>query len=205
MASVVSQVIGIGNVFPSLAGAARKGADRREIFASLLDFVFTDCALLFMSPSKAYGLPSAVDAISLPVVGFSFQTPETAQLAHYEYSDYPYLSKSVVANSFLKGTCEFEVTGLRPITTKNPVVANWVLNNLGIKKWLIAYADKGGLFALNTYWGYYNNLALEDLHGVKVGGSEMGGIGFRFKFKRLNFADLDEGSNIEKSLFSGLA
>lgn len=204
MASVLSDAIGIGNVAPGLGGAVRKGSDRREIFASLLDFVFRDCALLFMSPSKAYGLPSGFDTVSLPVLGFSFKTPDTAVLAKYSYSEYPYLSKAAVANSFLKECGEFEVTGLRPITRGNNIITNYALNNVGIKKWLEGYADRGGLFALNTFWGYYNNLALEELSGVKVDGSELGGIGFKFKFKRINFADIDEGSIISQSVFSGL-
>lgn len=190
-------LIGLGNIFPSLA---KIRGSKAEAFAGILDFVFVDCALLFMSPSKAYGLPAVVDKVYLPLVGFSFKTPDSATFLKYEYSKYPYLSKSVVANSFLKQSGEFEVVGLRPIFKGNSIITNYVANQLGVKKVIEKYADSGGLFALNTLWGLYTNLALEELSGVKVEGTEMGGIGFKFRFTKLNFADIDSSSTISAAI-----
>lgn len=189
--------ISILNVAPSLASL--HGADGRTVAYGLLDTVFTDSALLFQTPGKLLSIMSFWDElpVGFPLLGFSFQTPDALTFCKYTYGEYPYLNKAIIANSFYKEPGDIEVIGLRPIQRGNPLIANYIANKLGIKYIIEKYADAGGLWAINTLWGYFDNLVLTELSGTKVDGSELGGIGFKFTFKRMNFAALgDKGISV---------
>ena len=175
--------VSLGKVVPGL-GKAGTSAGAYKI----LDLVFRDCALI-LEQSSLITTKIALN-IPLPLIGFAFKTPESITLARYRYASFPYLNKAAVANSFIKETCPFEVEALRPITADNPVVTNYAINMLYIKKFLISYADKGGLFGLNTMWGYYGNLALTELKCVRLHDGDIVVQGFRFSFERLNFANI---------------
>lgn len=188
--------ISIGNVFPSLGGLAGGGVTARSAAKSILDFVFTDCAIIMTQPSKLWGGSgnTLLDTTGFPLLGFSFQTPDMISFCKYSYGEYPFLNRAVVANAFYKEPCEVEVVGLRPIQRTNPVIANYALNKAGVKYYIEKYADNGGIWAINTLWGYYSDLVLESLDGVKVEGSELGGIGFKFTFRRLNFSSIESST-----------
>lgn len=182
----------LGNALPPL-GKLSSG----DMSGALLDLLFRD-ACLWMEQSTLL-FSSLASPVPLPVLGFTFQTPDNLVLAKYSYAEYPYLNKAAVANSFLKETGEIEVVGLRPIYKENSVALNYALNNIGIKQYIEKYADRGGTWALNTMWGLQTNLVLTQLEGIKVEGSSMGGVGFKFSFKKLNFAKV---KSVEESVSS---
>ena len=173
----------LGNVLPSL-GKLSSG----DVSGQILDLVFRD-ACLWMENSSLLFSPLA-SQIPLPLLGFSFKTPDRLMIAKYEYAKYPYLNKTAVTNSFLKDSGEIEIVGLRPILKENPIALNYSLNNIGVKQYIEKYADRGGLWSLNTMWGLYTNLALVQLEGIKIDNSEMGGVGFKFTFQKINFANI---------------
>lgn len=190
----------IGNFLPSMAMVG-KGSTA----GAMLDLVLRDCALIMESSNLIFSprpLPYSF-LVPFPILGFTFATPDEIIFAKYEYAKYPYLSRAVVANSFIKEVCPLRVRALRPITRSNNVVANYVMNQVLIRKYIERYADRGGLFALNTGWGYIGNLALTEFKGVKIDGSEMGGVGFEFDFERLNFSSLSTASKLVSNALKG--
>lgn len=171
---------GVGNVMPSLASFGRSSAAH-----GLLDLVFRDNALIMSDIRLLISKLAGVGiGIPFPIVGFSFETPSNVDFLNYSYSEYPMLNKEVVTNSFLRQSGSVTIKATRPITRGNNVLVNYITNTMLIKL-IKNYCDNGGLWALNTMWGYVNNLALEKLSGTEVSG--VGGIGFEFQFKRINF------------------
>lgn len=197
MATSVSSVIGIGGVLPNFAKLATGDPG-----GALLDLVFKDSCLWMQNSTLLHGFVSL--DIPLPVVGFQFQTPDNLELLKYEYTTYPALNKSFVANTFQKKTTTLTITGLRPITRFNPVGLNYLLNWQGVSNYIEKYADRGGLWSLNTMWGLITNLVLTELKGVNMNETQMGGVGFEFSFEKLQFSSisssLDKVSNIAKAL-----
>lgn len=160
----------------------------------ILDLIFrdnalimTDSQLLINAAGAAFGKSWNIGAsIPLPIIGFSFDTPEQLNLLNYSYTEYPMLNKVNVVNSFIKGTGSIRLRGMRPITRGNSIVLNYLMNKalvLLIEK----YADLGGTWTINTLWGTYGNLVLESLDGVVGGEKAGGGTAFDFTFKRVNF------------------
>lgn len=196
----MANVPAIGNIVPSLASIRRPGAAAKCI----MDLVFRDCALIMESSNLLFSPIPLPTLVPLPIIGFSFDTPEEIVFARYTYATYPYLNKAVVANSFIKEVCPLKIRALRPIQRGNPVVANYLLNHTIIRFYIERYADRGGLFALNTMWGYIGNLALKELRGVKVGNSNIGGVGFEFEFERLNFSSISVADKITNSVVGAL-
>lgn len=197
--------ISIGNVMPSLAAIRRgKGGDAKYVAAkTILDLAYRDCALI-MEQSGLVFSAMATFPLPLPILGFSFDTPEEITFAKYTYATYPYLNKAVVANSFIKEVCPLRVKALRPIQKGNPVMENILINQVAIRNYIERYADRGGLFGLNTMWGYVSNLALTEFKGVKAGESHVGGVGFEFSFERLNFGSISKADKIAGSLIKAL-
>lgn len=193
-----SGAIGIGNVLPNLSKMLNG-----DPAGAILDLVFKDCCLIMQNTSLLTGWTSL--DIPFPILGFQFQTPEEIELLKYEYTKYPALNRAFVGNTFQKQSTTVSVVGLRPITRYNPVALNYLLNNIGIKFYIEKYADKGGLWTILTMWGNMTDLVLTDLKGVKVEGTEMGGIGFEFTFEKLQFSSLEtmleKVSNISAALY----
>lgn len=196
----MANVPAIGNIVPSLASIRKPGAAAKCI----MDLVFRDCALIMESSNLLFSPIPLPALVPLPIIGFSFDTPEEIVFAKYTYATYPYLNKAVVANSFIKEVCPLKIRALRPIQRGNPVVANYLLNHTIIRFYIERYADRGGLFALNTMWGYVGNLALKELRGVKVDNSNIGGVGFEFEFERLNFSSISVADKITNSVVGAL-
>lgn len=191
----MSNLISMGNVLPSFAKLSRG-----DLSGALLDLAFKDSCLWMQNSTLLTSWLSF--NIPLPVLGFQFQTPDTLELLKYTYVKYPALNKVAVANSFQKETTTITITGLRPITQYNTVGLNYVLNWQGIKNYIQKYADRGGLWSLNTMWGIQTDLVLVSVNGVKLDDTSMGGVGFEFTFEKLNFADTGTALNKVDKLFS---
>lgn len=171
---------GLGNVLPSISKLGNGGH-------GVLDLIFRDGALIMSDSQLLAGLGGVGDlglSIPLPIIGFSFENPTELNLLKYSYTEYPMLNKTMVTNSFIKENGEVKLRGLRPITRGNNILVNYAANK-GLVILIEKYADAGGLWTLNTYWGTYGNLALESLDGVVTEAG--GGTAFDFTFKRINF------------------
>lgn len=193
-------MVGIGNVMPSLSGVVKGNLH------SVLDLVFRDNALILsdsqvLVPALGSLATRLGGSMPLPLVGFTFETPSDLTFMKYSYSEFPYLNKATVANSFVKETSSTTIRALRPIFGGNGVVTNYGLNKTLVTL-IESYADKGGTFAINTMWGYYGNFALEELKGYEVSG--VGGIGFEFHLKRINFDALQSAGGIVSNLLNKL-
>lgn len=196
---------GIGNVMPSVAKLGNGGH-------GVLDLIFRDCALIMSDTTILYAdklsgtLGSIASSIEIPfpIVGFSFQTPEQLNILHYDYSEYPLYSRMSVVNSMVKGMGHVKVTGLRPITRGNSIAINYLLNQFVLVKLIESYCDAGGLWSLNTMWGTYNDLVLEDLDGINPDNAGAG-VGFAFTFKKVNFGAIDKQKGIVNKLISKLS
>ena len=191
---------GVGNVLPSLATITTKSSPLHTV----LDLVLRDCALIMESSNLLFSNRPMQMLIPLPVIGFLFEAPEEIVFAKYSYAEYPLLNRATVANSFVKDVCPLRIGALRPITKGNNVVTNYLMNQVLIRKYIERYADRGGLFAINTGWGYIGNLALEEFKGKKVNNSNMSGVGFEFTFKRLNFAEIGLAQKVMSSMIGGV-
>lgn len=187
-------MIKIGNILPAVSKLGQGRTSR-----TLLDLVFTN-GCLWMEHASLLVSPVATSVdVPVPLLGFEFDAPDDFTLLSYSYAKYPYLNKAAVTNSFIKETCPISIVAYRPITAKNPVGLNFVLNYAGVKYYIEKYADRGGTWSLVTGWGLINNLVLTKLEAIRVEGSDLGGVGFRFSFERINF---DDTSSISKSVSS---
>lgn len=187
--------VGMGNVMPGLAKLAEPG-----VAHTILDILFRDNALLFQQATLLYG-SAAIDAeIPAPLIGFNFDHPEQIVFAQYSYADYPYLNKAVVANSFIKNKVPVSIKAFRPITKGNSIAKNYILNEYVIRKIIEKYADTGGLFMLNTMYGLIKDLALEEFLAEPV--PNQSGVGFVFRFSKLNF---DKTNSVDKIVSNALA
>lgn len=137
--------------------------------------------------------------LPLPLLGFEFKTPQELQLLKYNYSEYPYVDKTLITNAYLRENTSISIIGYRPITYSGNGGVN-VVNNLSssvlgiyttnelITSTLKIYCDKGGTFSLLTLWGQIQNLVLEELAGVPLEAENaLGGQAFLFRFKQINY------------------
>lgn len=171
-------ILSVGNVAPSLYG-------NQSAAHKVLDLVFTDSALLLQNLEILWGANYKF-GIPLPLLGFSFKTPSQVEFLKYQYAEYPYLNKNVVANSAVKQPTNIQITAYRPIYSGNGILTNYALNT-ALRVGIEYYCDKGGLFTLNTMWGLITNLALESLSGEPTE-NEMGGVVWDFTLRRLLFS-----------------
>lgn len=81
----------------------------------------------------------------------------------------------------------------------NGVITNILLNE-AFYKGIEAYCDRGGTFTLMTMWGVFNNLVLETLQIIPPEGSQVGGIGFEWQFKRIPFDTANAKATYSSSL-----
>lgn len=193
-------MFGVGNIMPSLSGVVKGNLH------SVLDLVFRDNALILadsqvLVPGVGKLASKLGASVPLPLVGFTFESPNDISFMKYSYSEYPYLNKAVVANSYVRETSSTTIRALRPIFGGNGVIANYALNKTLITL-IEKYANQGGTFALNTMWGYFDNFVLEELKGYAI--NDMGGIGFEFQLKRINFDALQSSGGIIASTLSKL-
>lgn len=178
----------LGNILPTFPSNNGMGK-------TILDFVFRDNALIL----RDAGVILTGATFPLPLIGFQYETPTSIDLLNYSYSTYTFLNRSVIANSSVKETCEITITAYRVLIGSYAVEANYLTNELIIKT-LDAYCMRGGRFILLTMWGAINNLVLTKLKGIKAYGNDMGGVGFEFNFKQLNFTSKSTAKKLSSKL-----
>lgn len=149
-----------------------------------------------------------LDAVAtIPLLGFVYETPSRIDLLKYRYSDYPYLNKSLIVNSYIREHTRFSVRAHRLITKTNPIPIN-IAANEGYYLMLKEYCDRGGTFTLTTMWGIFSGCVLEDFVGIPPESENgIGGTSFEFRFMKLDFEGggaLKAVGNALKSLSSGI-
>ena len=204
--SLLNNAIGLGGVLPTTALTSAiysKGSGYYIAMKTILDLFFRDWCVFMQQPSligvggkSVVGaslssfVNKALDFTGVPLIGFTFRQPSNFEILKYEYTKYPFIDRSVIANNMLKQTTTITLTGLRPITGGNSVLMNYIMNTIGLNTYIEKYCDAGGLLMIHTMWGSRRNYALKELKGVKPSG-EVGGVGWEFTFERLNFSDMD--------------
>lgn len=175
----------LGSSIPSIGSSLNR---------QLLELIFKRNAILLNDPSALMSTGSsmidgALDAVGsvvgLPLLGFVYETPEVAELLKFSYSEYPYLNRMQIVNSYMAENTQFRVKAYKALTPNTSVLINYTTNEL-IYSQLKKYCTNGGTFTLTTLWGAYTNLVLESLNGIAIEG-QLGGIGFEFNFKKVGF------------------
>lgn len=126
------------------------------------------------------GLP-----VPLPLVGFDYMPMDRVELLKYSYSEYPYLNREAITNTYIKQPLRFSVLGIKPITRLNNLFVSFALN-ISIMQLLELYCDMGGTFLVITPWNVITPCVCESIEGVQVCEGDIGGQGFLFTFKRPN-------------------
>lgn len=178
---------------------------------SLVRMIYRNCAVLMdsavemASSDLGADLPSAIKSVKIPLLGFSYNTPESMGLLKYSYSEYPFLNRSLIVNSYIKENTDFTIMAYRAITAEAGIIYNVALNEL-LFGTIQKYCDKGGTFTLMTLWGAFSNLVLENLEGIPLdsGNNTIGGVGFKFTFKRIGL-DKSGAENIMSDSLKSLA
>ncbi|WRA26706.1 hypothetical protein KVJ87_02600 [Helicobacter pylori] len=80
----------------------------------------------------------------LPLVGLTYAPPKEVELLKFSYSEYPYMDKSVVVNSYKQKPTKFSIIAYRPLSvlpvdvkkgdsamqSGNNVIVNFVANEV---------------------------------------------------------------------------
>lgn len=182
--SVLSKIISTSPV-PSLeSGLKRDSGDKESsIQRTTLDSLYRDNALLLADLGTIAGISTN---FPLPVLGFVYEHPNHMELLRYNYSEYPYLNKTLITNSYTKEPTRFSVRSYRAITSVKGVAVNIGLNE-ALYYGIEYYCDRGGTFKLLTMWGHFSNLVLESLEIVQPDGNQVGGLGFEWRFRKIPF------------------
>lgn len=164
-----------------------------------LDLVYRHNALLLKDAFTILG--GSYLSIPIPILGFVYEHPSSMDLLDYSYSEFPYLTKTTLINSYQKNNTQISIRSYRAITSLNGVVSNIALNE-GIFQLLEKYCDRGGTFAILTMWGYFENLVLNKLSIIPPSSGElsMGGVGFEWNFTRVNFDKSDINKVFNRSI-----
>ena len=174
--------------------------------------LFQDFPLLLNDVPRIFYKQIGVISVPLPLVGLTYAPPREVELLKFSYSEYPYMDKSVVVNSYKQEPTKFSIIAYRPLSvlpvdikkgdsaiqSGNNVIVNFVANEVAYNI-LQLYARFGGTFSLVTQWGIVTNLLIEDLKGITIDSKTMGGEAFLFEFKRVLFAKDIKGT-LEKKL-----
>lgn len=148
----------------------------------ILDFVFGQNCILLDDINLVFGIGPSIPC---PLLGFQYATPDFLELLSFSYSEYPFLDRTSLINAYFKNNTRIKMQAYRPITTKNPFVLNYALNE-GIYKILDNYALNGGTFRIITAWGSFSNLLLEKFSGIRGSDTDIGGQGFQLEFLKVN-------------------
>lgn len=167
---------------------------------SSLDTIYRYNALLLSDLKTIGGLPFNAP---IPIVGFVYENPSTLEMLKYEYSEYPFLNKTLITNSYTKQNTRFSIRSYRAITAYNGIATNIALNE-ALYYGIEYYCDRGGTFKLLTMWGAFSNLVLESLQIIPPSGNEVGGIGFEWHFRKIPF-DTTNAENIQSANVSALS
>ena len=192
--AALSGIIGSNNPVVNFTGQVTRAA---------LDAVYRHSVILLSDISSILGITSGSGETYLPLIGFTYEHPSQMTLLRYEYSEYPYLDKTLLTNSYLKQNTELTIRSFRAITSENGMIANIALNE-AIFAGIEFYCDRGGTFRIMTMWGTFGNYVLEELSIVPPDSNQAGGIGFEWKFKRIPF-DTKNAQQIYSSSLSKLS
>lgn len=174
--------------------------------------LFQDFPLLLNDVPRIFYKQIGIVSVPLPLVGLTYAPPREVELLKFSYSEYPYMDKSVVVNSYKQEPTKFSIIAYRPLSvlptdikkgdsaiqSGNNVIVNFVANEVAYNI-LQLYARFGGTFSLVTQWGIVTNLVIESLKGISIESKTMGGEAFLFEFKRVLFAK-DAKGTLEKKL-----
>lgn len=161
-----------------------------------LDLVFKHNALL-LNDLLALGLGTF--SFPVPLVGFTYENPSSLELLNYSYSEYPYLTKTLIANSYVKNNTQLSIRSYRAITSVNSVITNIAINE-ALTILIEKYCDRGGTFSCFTMWGFISNLVVERLEIIPADDNQLGGVGFQWTFKKINFDTSSVDSVISKKI-----
>lgn len=189
----------IGDFIPSVnSNNASKAA---------LDLTYRNSAILLSDVVEmglgAAGISSSLTdfAPPMPLLGFVYETPSQIELLRYQYSEYPYLNKQLIVNSYVRQNTRFRVRAHRCITPTNTVPINIMTNEMYYLL-LKEYCNRGGTFTLATMWGMFSNCVLEGLTGIPPEETNgIGGTSFEFEFLKLDF----QGNNLVKKVATGVS
>lgn len=181
-----------------------------------LKYLFQDFPLLLNDVPRIFFKQIGVVSVPLPLMGLTYAPPKEVELLKFSYSEYPYIDKTIVVNSYQQEPTKFSIIAYRPLSvvpttnangsinqpiqSGNNVIVNFLANEL-MYNILQFYARFGGTFSLVTQWGIVTNLLLESLKGISIDSKTMGGEAFLFEFKRVLFAK-DLKATLEKDLLS---
>lgn len=160
-----------------------------EALMLALDTIYSKSAIVLTDIAEITGITSSVGSLltsHLPLIGFTYEHPSEMELLKYEYSEYPFLNKTLISNSYLKQNTKLTLRSYRGITANNGIVTNIALNQL-IFEGVEYYCDRGGTFRIMTMWGTFEGFVLETLRIIPPESTQAGGIGFEWEFKRLPF------------------
>lgn len=171
----------VGDFIPSI-NSNNKGK-------AALDLAYRNSAILLSDAIEMSFGSSPLGALTpaLPLLGFVYDNPSQIELLKYQYSEYPYLNKQLIVNSYVRQNTRFTLTAHRCITPSNTVAIN-VMANEAYYLLLNEYCNRGGTFTITTMWGMFSNCVLEELNGIPPQDSNgVGGTSFEFKFLKLGF------------------
>lgn len=163
---------------------------------AVLDKTYREHALIL---SDAFTMGELVNNTPVPIVGFVYEHPSTLELLKYDYSEYPFLNKTTITNSYTKQNTRITIRSYRAITVENSVAVNIALNE-AIYYGIEYYCDRGGTFKLLTMWGAFSNLVLESLQIIPPNGNETGGVGFEWHFRKIPFDTKNAESVVSKDI-----
>lgn len=136
-------------------------------------------------------------SIPMPLLGFIYELPQSIELLNFTYSEYPFINKSLVANSTQNETTTIKVTAISAITAENGIVKQFLKLQV-LQDALRDYCVFGGSFWLITPWGVFRNLYLENLTLIPSDNSF--GCKLEFTLKRLNFTDSPFAKKVSTAL-----
>lgn len=143
--------------------------------------------------------------LPLPLLGFEYNFDGNIELLRYQWGEYPYLNRQLLAYGAIKENPTFTVKLHKVISSFNPFETHFVTNELFIRA-LEYYIDLGGTFWVLTPWGTREYCVVESVGGEVNEGGQVG-ITFAITFKKLNFiTNIAEKttSSIIKSISMGI-
>ena len=77
--------------------------------------LFQDFPLLLNDVPRIFYKQIGIISVPLPLVGLTYAPPREVELLKFSYSEYPYMDKSVVVNSYKQEPTKFSVIAYRPL------------------------------------------------------------------------------------------
>ena len=157
-------------------------------------------SILLNDIPKLFGAGASVP---LPLIGFTYMPMDRVELLNYSYSQYPFLNRESITNTYIKNPTRFQLLAVKPITRLNTFFFNFA-TNIALKKFLEKYINAGGTFLVITPWEVITDCVVEKLEGVKFNDTSLG-EGFLFSFYKPNIYEDTTGSqsNFLKALTNG--